>query len=227
MDVQAIEEELRTVDLMPLPIQAKPAVDPVVHLEAIWRDVAGLKALILRFARDPEAAADLLQDAAVTTIEKLRAGEIANPESIGGYLYRVALNHFRNYRRKDRSALTDSDAIEQLADENADSAALDLDRARWAAEVRRILESMPQARDRELLIRFYLNGEDKATIAASLNLSDEHFNRVIFRARERFRLLLEREGTFKADIFAVLLTASLALLAGTTLLAGPLAGVLQ
>jgi hypothetical protein len=34
-------------------------------------------------------------------------------------------------------------------------------------------------------------------------LSEEHFNRVIFRARNRFRELLEHRGFWKADLFAI------------------------
>ena len=61
-----------------------PAADPVSHLAAVYRDYPGLRALILRRVRDPEVAADILQDAAVTTLEKLRSGEISHPENVGG-----------------------------------------------------------------------------------------------------------------------------------------------
>ena len=44
----------------------------------------------------------------MTTLEKLRSGQITRPENVGGYLYRVAINHLRNYRRKDRAAVTAS-----------------------------------------------------------------------------------------------------------------------
>ncbi len=38
-------------------------------------------------------------------------------------------------------------------------------------------------------------------------MSEEHFNRVIFRARNRFRELLEHRGFWKADLLAVALLA--------------------
>jgi hypothetical protein len=53
---------------------------------------------------------------------------------------------------------------------------------------------MPSSRDRELLRRFYLNDESRDRICQDLELTSEHFNRVIFRARNRFRELLERRG---------------------------------
>src|SRR5579862_7503796 len=91
-----------------------PVSDPASYLAAVYRDYPGLRALIMRRVRDPQLAADILQDAAVTTLEKLRAGEIAHPSNIGGFLYRVALNHLRNFRRKDRGAVSSSAELESL-----------------------------------------------------------------------------------------------------------------
>ncbi len=43
-----------------------------------------------------------------------------------------------------------------------------------------------------MLYRYYLAEEDKAAICADLGLSSLHFNRVLWRARQRFKKLLER-----------------------------------
>jgi predicted RNA polymerase sigma factor len=50
----------------------------VTCLAAVYRDYPGVRALILRRVRDPDLAADILQDAAVITREKLRNG--SSPE---------------------------------------------------------------------------------------------------------------------------------------------------
>jgi RNA polymerase sigma-70 factor, ECF subfamily len=186
-----------------LPPQADlpaPVSDPASYLAAVYRDYPGLRALILRRVRDPELAADILQDAAVTTLEKLRSGEIAYPENLGGYLYRVALNHLRNYRRKDRSALSSPEGLDELALPDTDPEPQSVDGPHWATAVRRMLDEMPVARDREVLIRFYLDDEDRETICRDLVLSEEHFNRVVFRARNRFRELIEHRGFRKVDL---------------------------
>jgi RNA polymerase sigma-70 factor (ECF subfamily) len=154
------------------------ASDPVSHLSEVYRDYPGLRALILRRVRDPEVAADILQDAAVTTLEKLRRGEIAHPENVGGYLYRVALNHLRNHRRKERTTQSSAIGLNELEGGG------DLE---W-----------------ELLMRFYLKDEEKEQICHELRLSREHFNRVIFRARNRFRELLAHRGLWKADLLTVI-----------------------
>jgi hypothetical protein len=66
-----------------------------------------------------------------------------------------------------------------------------------------MLDEMPAARDREVLVRFYLNDEEKDRICQELHLSHEHFNRVIFRARNRFRALLEQRGLWKSDLLTI------------------------
>ena len=177
--------------------------DPVSQLAAVYRDFPGLRALILQRVRDPEVAADILQDAAVTTLEKLRSGAIAHPENLGGYLYRVALNHLRNHRRKDRSAVSSAEGLDELADGDEEGDCERVGKAQWYVAVRELLEEMPAARDRDILVRFYLSDEDKGKICRELNLSQQHFNRVIFRARNRFREILERRGFWKADVLSV------------------------
>jgi RNA polymerase sigma-70 factor, ECF subfamily len=197
-----------------------PAPDPVSQLSAVYRDYPGLRALILRRVRDPELAADILQDAAVTTLEKLRSGGIAHPENVGGYLYRVALNHLRNHRRKDRTAVSSPDALDELRDVESDPEWERVGRPQWAAAARRVLEEMPTARDRELLVRFYLDDEEKEQICQELHLSPEHFNRVIFRARNRFRALLEQRGFWKADLLAIA-TMALCVAGGKSVIFAP------
>ncbi len=202
---------------------AAPLSDPVSHLSAVYRDYPGLRALILRRVRDPEIAADILQDAAVTTLEKLRSGEIAHPEKLGGYLYRVALNHLRNHRRKDRTAVSSPEGLDELREAEDDPEWERVGRPEWAAAARRVLEEMPAERDRQVLIRFYLNDEAKQQICRDLRLTQENFNRVIFRARNRFRELLEQRGFWKADLLTIA-ALGLCLAAGMAVLSGPARG---
>ena len=174
-----------------------PASDRVSQLSAVYRNYPGLRALILRRVRDPEVAADILQDAAVTTLEKLRNGEIAHPENLGGYLYRVALNHLRNYRRKDRSAVSSADALEDLRGAEEDPEWERVGRPQWAASARRMLAEMPTARDRELLIRFYLNEQAPDVICRDMGLTETQFRLIKSRAKARFGELGKRRFSLR------------------------------
>ena len=61
-----------------------------------------------------------------------------------------------------------------------------------ADAVRQLLESMTVERDRELLRRYYIYDEDKPQICRALGLDSLHFNRVLYRAKNRFREILEQ-----------------------------------
>ena len=61
--------------------------------------------------------------------------------------------------------------------------------------MRQVLDELSQERDREVLIRFYIDQVDKERICAELELSSEAFNQVLFRARRRFRKLWEARQT--------------------------------
>src|SRR5579862_3948486 len=52
------------------PTTEPPVIDPIAQLATVYRDYPGLRALIMRRVRDPQIAADILQDADATTIEK-------------------------------------------------------------------------------------------------------------------------------------------------------------
>ncbi len=181
--------------------------------EVLLRDMSGLKAQLTRVTRDAELAADLLQDAIVTALQKLEAGEIEHRGQLDGYVYRVALNHLRNYRRKDKSAISGPDTLPELVDAEGEARPTrTIVGGQFGSLVTQLLKEMSSPRDREVLIRFYLQEEERGALCQSLALTDLQFNRVIFRARGRFRELLEKRGYGKSDFLASLLAIGLALL---------------
>jgi RNA polymerase sigma-70 factor, ECF subfamily len=195
------------------PLTDRRHADAEEH-KTLLRDMSGLKAQLTRVTRDADVAEDLLQDAIVTALNKLRTGEIEHRSQLDGYVYRVALNHFRNYRRKDKSSVSDADSAGLLEDAAAEARpALAIQTEQWAGVVRRLLRELSSPRDREVLVRFYLKEEERGALCRSLGLTDLQFNRVIFRARERFRELLEDKGFGKSDLLSVALSLSLCVIA--------------
>jgi len=153
----------------------------------------GLLYLLKRRARDPELALDLRQDTFRVAIERLRRSALEEPEHLAAYLRAVALNHLIAQRRKDtrRATTADSDAIETVADERGGPFE-NVSREQVRAAVGTLLHELGTPRDREILTRVYLKEEVKDAICAELGVDSVHFNRVLFRAKQRFRELLER-----------------------------------
>jgi RNA polymerase sigma-70 factor (ECF subfamily) len=62
-----------------------------------------------------------------------------------------------------------------------------------------VIDELPTDRDRQLLFRFYIAEDDKERICADLGLTSLHFNRVLHRARERYKELYESRGKRQSD----------------------------
>jgi RNA polymerase sigma-70 factor, ECF subfamily len=183
--------------------------EDAISNEFVKRHYAGLYSLLQRRIKDAATAADMLNEAVATAIAHMREGRVEQPDRLAGYVYRVAMNLYRNYRREfdNRVELRASaDDIDSMAAE--DDAAQDALDPALLREVRAIIGSLAAPRDREIVKRFYLQEEDKESICRTLGLSALHFDRVIFRARRRIRALLEAKGFMKTDFFGVLLACA-------------------
>jgi len=153
----------------------------------------GLHYLLKQRTRDSELALDIRQDALRVVIEKLRSGTLEEPERLAGYLRGIALKLWGAQRRKEvrRATTADSDAIEAIADDRADPEER-LSEEQLGHAVRELLAELSTPRDRDILTRVYLLEEEKEAVCAALEVDSLHLNRVLFRAKQRFRELVER-----------------------------------
>lgn len=169
--------------------------DGAAEHEMVARYERGLVYLLRRRAGDPDLALDLCQDTFRIAIEKLRAEPLNEPERLAGYLRGVAVNLVVGLERKNvrRATTSDSEKVEAAADPAAGPFD-DVSSEQVGAAVRRLLGELRTPRDREILTRLYIHDEDKDSICRSLGIDSTHFNRVLYRAKQRFReLLLDAE----------------------------------
>lgn len=169
--------------------------DETAEGELVERYRRGLLFQLKRMTGDPALAEDLLQDAFRIVLERLRERGLDEPERLAGFLLRTGRNLFiADYRKRSRRG-ENLDHPEPETQQSTAPGQLHgvLSRER-AQVVRRLLSEMATERDRQILFRFYLAEDDKEEICRDLDLSTLHFNRVLYRARQRFReLVLERQ----------------------------------
>jgi RNA polymerase sigma-70 factor (ECF subfamily) len=169
--------------------------EPGAEEELIERFSRGISFLLRRVTRDPATAEDLHQETFRLAIEKIRSGEVRDPEKLPGYISSLARNlateDARKGIRRDQWHDRDSERAEHAPDPEAGQLSALL-RKEHAALVRRVIGELEQDRDRQLLFRYYIAEEDKEQICRDLALDQVHFNRVLFRARQRYKDLYER-----------------------------------
>jgi len=166
----------------------------------IEKEYVGLRLLLTRRTGDYQVACDLLHDAVCITWQKWREGQIRRPEQLAGYVFQVAMNLLHNKRRivgdrPERRATLEQLERERVAVSVSDSS----DEERIAARLKELIQAMKSQRDRAVLVRFYLNEEDKELICRDLKLDARQFDRILHRARQRLGQLLILEGLSLSD----------------------------
>jgi len=142
-------------------------------------------------------AEDLTQETLQIVVERVRARTI-DPRKVFAFAAATARNLALNAARKmlRQQTVVDSDLVDELA-QNLEMEQNDLSEAddrQLAQAVMALLEELPTDRDRQLLVRFYLDGTDKQQLCRELGLSPKHFDRVLMRARTRLRTIIERRA---------------------------------
>jgi RNA polymerase sigma-70 factor (ECF subfamily) len=189
MKTTAISDNCSQVDL----VSRIREGDRQAEAELVERYSLGVMIIIRRVVRDTMAAEDIHQEGFRIVLEKIRRGDVREPEKLSGFVCGVARNlvidHFRRATRQENNAVIDEavsiphPAPDQLQE---------LLRKEKADLVRQVLKGMSNERDIQALYRFYIADDDKEQICADLGLTSLHFNRVLHRARERFRELYEQ-----------------------------------
>jgi RNA polymerase sigma-70 factor (ECF subfamily) len=179
--------------------------DTVAEAELVERYSNGLRLILLKRTGNPQLTQDLCQDTFVIALQKLRAGQLRNPEALGGFLRQIAINLSIEHFRKERRYVHQEDGIIALQTPHIERKAERIDRERVRAILDGALEELAQPRDREILKRFYLLDEDKSSICGALELSAAHFDRVLYRAKQRMHSLILQQPELKNLLFGSLI----------------------
>lgn len=150
--------------------------------------------LLRQRTKNQQIAEDLRQDTLHILIKRLRSDAgLDDPTRLTGFVQRTAHNVYIAYVRKEqrRDTHANSDLIETTASD-APTQLETLLRKEKIQAVRTVIDSLKVQRDRDILHRFYVLSQDKQRICRALELSSDNFDRVISRARSRFRAALQQ-----------------------------------
>jgi len=186
MEMRARNDTCAQVDL----VSRIRAGNRQTETELVERYSRGVMIIIRREVRDTAAAEDLYQETFRIILEKIRNGDVREPERLSGFVCGVARNlvidYFRRAARQEN--MTEIEEAAPLPHPAPDQLQ-EILRKEKADLVRQVLKEMPNERDIQALYRFYIADDDKEQICSDLGLTIPHFNIVLHRARERFREL--------------------------------------
>ena len=172
--------------------------DQAAETEMVERYSRGLRFLLRRKTRDTQLSEDFLQETWAIALVKLRRNGLDNPGRLAGYLCGIANNLALGERRRvNRQHTSVNSEIIALIPDDSSNPFRHVSRAELCNQVQGLLDDLKKERDREILRRFYVREEDKDSICKRLGIDGLHFNRVLYRARQRLKSAIEAKDRRK------------------------------
>lgn len=154
-----------------------------------WRS---LYFILNRRANDPELAADMTQETFIIVINKARNGQIENPAALSAFIRQIGVNLLiANFRKESRRKTDVSEDIDVQYPDLSTDVLKSLNSQKIGRIVTQVMDELPTERDKDLLYRYFVYGQTKQLLCEEFDLTPAHFDRVLYRARNRLKQILE------------------------------------
>jgi RNA polymerase sigma-70 factor, ECF subfamily len=162
--------------------EARAMPDSAAEAELYRRFAPRVRLFGLRHLRDPQAAADLVQEVLLMTLERLRAGEVREPERIASFVLgscRMTVLEMRRGPRR-REALLETWGDAEEAFEAPEPLSLDPDRLTGC------LGALSE-RERSVVVHSFFADKSADEVGAELAISGGNVRVIRHRALARLR----------------------------------------
>ena len=156
--------------------------------ELVNRYKDGISFILNRIVRNQFTAEDLSQEAFIIALQKIRHGDVRDPERLSGFMVSVARYHAIEHLRKHKESTSKEEmgTVEDLPDSAPTPYDEVLSREK-SATVRQVIGEMKAERDRQVLLRYYLAEKTRDEVCAELGLTNLQFDKIIYWAKNRFK----------------------------------------
>jgi RNA polymerase sigma-70 factor (ECF subfamily) len=132
----------------------------------------------------PAEADDSVHDVFIVALSAIRSGRLRDPERLCAYI--GAVFKFRSWRRWQTTSTFVASPVEALEIEGSEQTPEVAFRELEHANLLRAALSSCSPRDRDVLVRFYLNNQDREQICREMELTPTQFRLLKSRAKDRF-----------------------------------------
>lgn len=165
--------------------------DQEAEREMVLRYERGLGVMLYNRSKDHALASDIAQETWLLVLQKVRDNQLRDKQKLAAFIIQIAKNQLiMQQRKKSKNQLLSEDKSGEIVDTGRTPEKAFID-AQLSLCVTRLLDELTVDRDKQILQRFYLIGDNKQELCQEFDLTPAHFDRVLYRARERFKVLWE------------------------------------
>jgi RNA polymerase sigma-70 factor (ECF subfamily) len=164
--------------------------DSAAEVEMVRLYEPGMRQILRARTDRPSDIDDLVNQVWMLALPKLRNGELNDLRALPAYLNTFTRRVARNYLRHSSRTIQTTNVcdFDQQASPNEEPDS----KFQWREAIETVailLDTLSVDRDRQILQRFLVHEEDKSDICNDLGLDTTHFNKILYRARLRFKEL--------------------------------------
>jgi RNA polymerase sigma-70 factor (ECF subfamily) len=168
--------------------------DKLAEQELVSTYYRGLIFILNRQTQNQALSEDLAQDTFILVIQKARDNGITNPAALSAFIRQIGINLLIGHKRKETRR--DTHGVDDI-EIHAPTENMEISRALHSDKLLQIttqlLDELKTPRDKEILQSYFIYDKNKQQICQDLDLSAEHFDRVLFRARQRLKQLIQHK----------------------------------
>jgi RNA polymerase sigma-70 factor, ECF subfamily len=138
-----------------------------------------------------ETVEDLRQETYIRVFNKVRAGEIREPDRFGAFVNSICNNVLQEFYRLNARTTALDPSHEEKPDHTIDIEG-QLVTKQTKERVREVLRDLPK-KDRELLQAFFLDEKDKDEVCTQFEVDRDYLRVLLHRAKDKFRVLYEKD----------------------------------
>lgn len=168
------------------------AQTPGAEAELVAHYRARLMYVVSRRLHDASQTEDIVNEAFITALTKLREGPISAPEKLGGFLFGIARNHILNlHKKQSRIVVSDPDMLAEITS-NPGEQEQTIAMTETSRLVRTLIGEVGNDEYRELLVRYYVEDQDKSDICAAMGFSSIKFNQMLYKAKQNLKKIMQQ-----------------------------------
>lgn len=158
------------------------------EIEMVTRYSQSLLLYLLKTCREENTAYDLYQDTWALVLEKVRNIDIKDPTKLRSFILQIGKNLCIMHYRKQRTTLEFFENSIEIYDEQLNLPESQTEQIKVNNLIKLTIDKLNKERDKELLYRYFLQENDKKDLCEYFKLDTAHFDRVVYRAKQRFKV---------------------------------------